>query len=207
MSGPIDRVLATGLAGAYVAFAATFRGPREAFWRRMTATGAGLGTLALLADRRVRRARIRPRDVPLGLAAAAGLYGIFRVGDVLARRIMPKGSDEIESVYELRSLEPPASIATRLALVIGPAEELFWRGFVQGRLSDRLGRTRGGVAAAAAYGGAHAITGNATLLGAATVAGTYWSALAAAGVPMGALIVSHIAWDIVILLVAPTSRR
>jgi hypothetical protein len=58
--------------------------------------------------------------------------------------------------------------------------------------------------AAFAYGGAHVVTGNATLAGAATTAGAYWSALAAAGMPMGALIVSHVAWDIWIFLIRPT---
>jgi hypothetical protein len=51
------------------------------------------------------------------------------------------------------------------------------------------------------------VTGNLTLTGAAGVAGAYWSALAAAGMPMGALIVSHVAWDVWIFLVAPTAPR
>jgi hypothetical protein len=48
-------------------------------------------------------------------------------------------------------------------------------------------------------------TGNFTLFGAAGVAGAYWSALAAAGMPMGALVVSHVAWDLFTFLVAPTT--
>ena len=59
-------------------------------------------------------------------------------------------------------------------------------------------------AATLAYGGAHVVTGNPALIGAATVAGLYWSTLAALSVPMAALIVSHVAWDIWIFLVAPT---
>ena len=38
---------AIGLAAAVPAFAATFRGPRDRFWSRMTATGLGLGALAI----------------------------------------------------------------------------------------------------------------------------------------------------------------
>ena len=44
-----------------------------------------------------------------------------------------------------------------------------------------------------------------TLVGAAGVAGAYWSALAAAGMPIGSLIVSHVAWDIWIVLVSSTA--
>ncbi|MDP9343749.1 MAG: CPBP family intramembrane metalloprotease [Actinomycetota bacterium] len=191
---------------AYGAFAATFRGPRARFWQRMTATGLSLGTVALLAEPELRDTRIRARDVGLGVAAAAGLYAIFQVGDRFARRLMPKGADEIDQVYELRSLRPAGELAGRLALVIGPAEELFWRGLIQRRLAERLGRWRGAAAAAAAYGGAHVVTGNLTLTGAAGTAGAYWSALAAAGMPMAALVVSHVVWDLWIFLVAPTAR-
>ncbi len=147
------------------------------------------------------------KDVAAGTAMAGALYGIFRIGDRLARRIMPRGGPEIDETYALRALGPAGEISARLALVIGPAEELFWRGFVQDRLAERAGRWGGAALAAAAYGGAHASTGNATLLGAASVAGAYWSMLRAAGVPLGTLIVSHAIWDVAIFLVAPTTPR
>jgi membrane protease YdiL (CAAX protease family) len=200
-----DPLLVASLAGAYAAFAAAFRGPPERFWQRMTRTGAVLGTLALASDASLRQTRIRGRDAATGLASAAVLYGIFQLGDHLARRIMPRGGEEIGAVYSLRGLRPIGELAARLALVVAPAEELFWRGFVQRRLAAATGPWEGATLAAVAYGGAHASTGNATLIGAATVAGAYWSALAAAGLPMAVLIMSHVAWDLWIFLVAPTS--
>jgi membrane protease YdiL (CAAX protease family) len=199
-----DPVLKSGLAAAYVGFALTFRGPRRRFWQRMTWTGLGLGSLALAAEPELRRTRPRGKDVALGLASAAALYGIFRVGDRLARRLMPAGGSEIEAIYDLRSLRSRTELTARLALIIGPTEELFWRGLVQKRMSDALGPLRGALLASAAYGGAHAVTGNLTLLGAATVAGTFWGLLSAAGASPAALIVSHAAWDITIFLIAPT---
>ncbi|HCP62937.1 MAG TPA: CPBP family intramembrane metalloprotease, partial [Actinobacteria bacterium] len=57
------------------------------------------------------------------------------------------------------------------------AEELFWRGFVQHQLQERTGRWRGAALASLTYGGAHIVTGNLTLIGAATAAGAFWSAL------------------------------
>jgi len=153
------KLLALGIGAAFAAFGLTFRGPRARFWDRMTATGLVLGGLALAADRDARSVRIGPREIAVGLATAAGLYGIFRVGDTVAREVIPRGGEEIGDIYELRSLRSKEELAVRLGLVIGPAEELFWRGFVQGR---------------------------------------------AVGVPLGALVVSHVAWDIWIFLVAPT---
>jgi membrane protease YdiL (CAAX protease family) len=200
-----DPLLAAGLGAAYAAFALTFRGPRPAFWQRMTATGLALGSLALGSQPELRRSRIRGRDVVTGLASAGALYGIFVVGDRMVRRLLPSGGQEIGEVYALRELGPTPQLAARLALVIGPAEELFWRGFVNARLQRRLGRWQGAAAGSVAYAGAHVATGNFTLFGAAGVAGAYWSALAAAGMPMGALVVSHVAWDLLTFLVAPTT--
>lgn len=202
VSGPR---LAVGLGLAQAAFAATFRGPRRRFWSRMTMTGLGLGAYALAARPDLpRRIRVGPREAVLGLAAAGSLYGTFALGDRFARRFVPSGERDIADIYELRGLRPAAEIAVRLATVIGPAEEVFWRGFVQDALMARLGRWPGAAAAAMAYGGVHLVTGNFTLFGAATVAGAEWCALYAAGMPLGALLVSHVTWDIWIFLLQPT---
>lgn len=204
--GPGLLALAIGLAAAGTAFTATFRGPREQFWTRMTWTGASLGSLALLLSRRSRGARVRWWHVPLGLLSAATLYVTFQIGDRFARRFVPGGDVQIRDIYGLRALRPPGEIATRLATVVGPAEELFWRGLVQAALMRRFGRWRGAALAAGAYGGVHVTSGNFTLLGAAGVAGAHWCALYAAGAPLGVLIVSHVAWDIWIFLIQPTGE-
>ena len=196
--------VAFGLGAAQAAFAATFRGPRERFWPRMTTTGLVLGTYAILARPTLRHTRVRPVHVLLGASSAGVLYATFAVGDRFARRFVPGGSSDIADIYALRELRPRGEIAARLVTVIAPAEELFWRGLVQEGLMLRFGRWRGAVLATAAYGGVHAVTGNFTLMGAAGVAGAHWSALYAAGVPLGALIVSHQLWDVWIFLVQPT---
>ncbi|MGH2513096.1 MAG: lysostaphin resistance A-like protein, partial [Candidatus Limnocylindrales bacterium] len=151
---------------------------------------------------------LRPRwwHLPVGLASAGTLYLTFQVGDRFARRFVPGGDDQIRDIYALRTLRPRGEIAARLALLIGPAEEIFWRGLVQSALMRRYGRWRGAALATIAYGGVHVVTGNFTLMGAASVAGAHWCALYAAGVPLGALIVSHTSWDIWIFLVQPTGE-
>ncbi len=169
-------------------------------------TGLGLGSLALLTSAPSRRAGIRWWHVPLGLLSAGILYLTFQVGDRFARRFVPSGEREIGEIYALRTIRPRNEIAARLAGIIGPAEELFWRGLVQSALMRRYGRWRGAALAAVAYGSVHVSSGNVTLLGAAGVAGAHWSALYAAGVPLGALIVSHVAWDVWIFLIQPTGE-
>lgn len=172
----------------------------------MTWTGISLGGLALLASAPARGARLRWWHVPIGLASAAVLYVTFQIGDRFARAYVPTGDAEIREIYALRTLRPREEIAGRLATIIGPAEELFWRGLVQEALMDRYGRLPGAALAAMAYGGVHIVTGNFTLFGAAGIAGAHWCLLYAAGVPLGALVVSHVTWDIWIFLVQPTGE-
>ncbi len=195
-----------GMTAATAAFTATFRGPRARFWDRLTLTGLGLGTYALIANPRLRRTTFTSRDVALGLGSAAALYLTFKVGDLFVRRFVPRGDQQIRDIYSLRTVRPKPEIALRLAMIIGPAEELFWRGLIQQTLMDRFGRWPGAALAAATYGGVHVVTGNFTLFGAAGIAGAHWCALYAARAPLGALIVSHVAWDVWIFLVQPTGE-
>jgi uncharacterized protein len=207
-----------GLLVAPLAIAVSFRGPRDRFWSRMTATGAGLAAIALLArppgprppgarppGRRPSGPRPPGRRRPsagsalVGLGSAVVLAATFRAGDRLARRVVPGAAEQIGALHELGSIVPRRELALRLGL-IGTAEELFWRGLVQAALMERYGRWPGAGVATAAYAGAHLGTGNLTLIGAAGVAGAHWSALCAAGAPLGALAVSHVAWDLWIFL-------
>ncbi len=202
--GPL--VLGVGLGAAQALFAVTFRGPRRQFWQRMTLTGLALGSYALATSEESRRVRIGPKEIALGVASASVQYVTFQVGDRMARRIMPAGEREIAEIYALRTLRPRAEIGARLALIIGPAEELFWRGALQAGFMRWLGRWPGAAAGVASYGGVHLATGNLTLTGAAAVGGAHWAILYAAGVPLGALIVSHAIWDIWIFLLQPTEE-
>jgi len=170
----------------------------------MTLGVGGLGAYALAVEPALRRERPRLRDVFKGLGSAAGLYAIFQVGDRIARRIMPAGDREIAGIYALRKAAPPEAIAAVLALVIGPGEELFWRGLVQRRLMQRFGRLRGTLLASSIYGGVHLVSMNLTLTGAAATAGLFWGAIYASEQRMAPMIISHVSWDIWIFLIAPT---
>lgn len=199
-------LLALGAGLAFGAFALTFRGPRKKFWSRMTGTGVTLGTLALATQPELRKTRIGLKEILLGAGSAAVLYGIFHIGDRVSRVVVPSGGEQIEEIYKLKRIRPRRELMARLGLVIGPAEEYFWRGFLQEGLMRHFGRLRGTLLGVAAYGGAHLASGNFTLVGAATVAGAFWGGLYMLGMPLGALIVSHVIWDNLIFLIAPTTK-
>jgi len=170
----------------------------------MTVGVGSLGLFALATDPLLRRERAKPGDVVRGLGSAAVLYGVFQVGDRLARRVMPAGGREIDEIYALRTQAPKAAIAAALALAIGPGEELFWRGLVQRSLQPRFGRVGAALVASSIYGGIHLVSENLTLTGAAGTAGLFWGGVYALEQRMAPLIVSHVAWDIWIFLIAPT---
>jgi membrane protease YdiL (CAAX protease family) len=171
----------------------------------MTATGLALGSLSLFAKPKLRRTSFGLREVVQGFTSAGVLYVIFQIGDRVARSLLPSSGQQIEQIYDLDRLRPRTELMARLTFVIAPAEELFWRGFVQNELMSRLGTFWGTIVGVASYGGVHITSGNLTLIAAATVAGGFWGGLYALGMPLGGLIVSHIVWDNFIFLISPTS--
>ena len=102
------------------------------------------------------------------------------------------------------SFNPPVFFGFMLGFVIGPGEELFWRGLVQRGLMRRYGRIQGTLIASSIYGAIHLVSENLTLTGAAATAGLYWGALYAGEQRLAPLIISHVSWDIWIFLIAPT---
>src|SRR5512136_122042 len=134
-----EPIVMIGVALAFGFFGLTFRGPRARFWQRMTWTGLTLGSLSLIAEPKLRRARFGPREAAVGLGSAGILYVIFQIGDLLTRLILPQGGTEIGAIYGLEKLRPRRELAARLAFIIGPAEELFWRGLIQARLTKQFG--------------------------------------------------------------------
>jgi CAAX protease family protein len=170
----------------------------------MTLSVGSLMAYALVNEPSLRRERPRTRDVLTGLGSAAALYGIFQVGDRLARRIMPAGDRDIADIYALRTSAPRPAIAAALAMVIGPGEEVFWHGFVQRNLQRRFGKMRAWLLTSAVYGAIHLVSKNLTLTGAATTAGLFWGGIFAEEGRLPPLIISHVGWDLWIFLIAPT---
>ena len=89
-------------------------------------------------------------------------------------------------------------IAVLLFFVTGPSEELYWRGYLQRGLSQRLGGFGGYVAATALYAAVHLWTLNVMLVGAAAVAGAFWGLLYWRLNNLAPVIISHSIWSALI---------
>jgi membrane protease YdiL (CAAX protease family) len=95
-------------------------------------------------------------------------------------------------------------IAVALLLLIGPAEEIFWRGYVQRTLSQRWGANMGFIVATAIYTLVHIGSMNFMLIMAAMVCGIAWGLLYRL-MPgrFTAIMLSHSLWDVAVFVLFP----
>lgn len=174
------------------------------FWILMTAGVGLLGVLAILIRGPFPlREGARGTDLALGLVAAGILYAIFAVGRAVAGRVVPFAGSQVGAVYVIRTQAPVWAIALALVLVIGPGEEVFWRGLVQWALVRRLGAGWGWAAATVLYGLVHVAAGNAMLVLAALAAGAFWGAMYLWTGRIAPVVVSHVLWDVTVFLLLP----
>ncbi len=183
-------------------------GPLD-FWWWMGLNIALVAGVGFAADRDY-AARLRSdlktglaRKAALGLASAAVLYGLFAAGRVAALKIFPFAASGIASVYGLKTGAGITRVALLLGLLIGPGEEIVWRGFLQENLGRRVGRARGFVLAGLVYALVHVASGNTMLVLAAAVCGVFWGLLYAAWRSPALNIISHTAWALTIFILRP----
>ncbi len=174
------------------------------FWVLMTAGVGGLGALAVgIRGPFPLSEGARWSEVLLGAAAGVALYAVFAAGRVVADSVLPFAASQVGAVYTIRTQAPLWAISLALVLVIGPGEEVFWRGLVQWGLVRRLGPTRGWAAAALCYGLVHVAAANTMLVIAATVAGAFWGWLYLRIGRIAPVVVSHVLWDVAVFLLFP----
>ena len=106
------------------------------FWWWMAANAALLTGLVVVLDGSWREAVRKDLNdgilfkIGLGLASAALLYAVFFVGNLLARWMFAFAAPGIDAVYGLKEGASLLRVGLLIGLLIGPAEEWFWRGFL-----------------------------------------------------------------------------
>jgi membrane protease YdiL (CAAX protease family) len=183
-------------------------GPLD-FWWWMSANLVILLSLSFLTDVSYRKEltddfqKSITQKIIWGLVSAAVLYGVFFIGNALVRWLFDFAGKDISQVYGFKGGAENLRIGLLMLLVIGPGEELLWRGYVQGTLSGSLGKVKGFLTGVLFYTLIHAATGNLILILAALVGGLFWGWMYMKYRSMLMNIVSHVVWDIAIFLVFP----
>lgn len=210
--GPNRQLVAAAGALAAILFIALFRlrrlGPLD-FWSWLALNIVLVVAAGFLIDGRYReRLRSDARSgllgkIGLGLASAALLYAFFAVGRIVAERIFPFAGAEIAGVYALRAGTPLLRVGLLVGLVIGPGEELFWRGFFQEWTGATTSRTYGFVLTVFLYTAVHLASGNIMLVAAAAVCGLFWGWLYLRFRSPVLNMISHTVWDLAVFVLFP----
>ncbi|MCF0195984.1 MAG: CPBP family intramembrane metalloprotease [Bacteroidaceae bacterium] len=179
--------------------------PHVPFWTAMTLSAVTLTAASCLLNRGWWR-RLQPAamEVILGAAIAVVLWGVFWVGDKVSQWMFDFARPQVDLIYGLKDGWQPLGITLALLFIIGPAEEIFWRAFVQERLGRRYGANMGLILATAIYTLVHIWSFNFMLVMAALTCGMVWGLLYRFFPRhLTAIIVSHALWDAATFVVFP----
>lgn len=175
------------------------------FWLAMSISAVILNAFAFYG-RRIWRDEIHFSfsTIALGFLIAVALWAIFWLGDKVSSFLFDFARPQVDSIYGLKKGHSPYGIGLLLLLVIGPAEEFFWRGFVQHTLCVRWNANRAFFVTAFFYTFVHIWSFNLMLLLSAMVAGVAWGLLYRLFPhQLGAIILSHALWDCTVFVVFP----
>lgn len=175
------------------------------FWIGMTFFSGSLALASLLTakEKTAQIFEFRQSYIWIGIISAAFLYLIFFIGDIVVKSVFDFAKVEIESIYSTKSQASVIKIGLLLLLVIAPAEEIFWRGFVQRKYSEKWGKWPGFLLAVTVYSLVHVWSFNLMLIGAATVAGLFWGFMYLKYNSIVPGIISHAVWDLFIFVLYP----
>ena len=175
------------------------------FWWAMTASAATLSLLAtILRPRWWKELRFSLSEVLLGVSIAVALWLVFWVGDKASQLLFDFARPQVDSIYGMKEGESPWLLTLLMLFIIGPAEEIFWRGYVQHSLSGRINPNAGFIITTAVYALVHIGSCNFMLTMAALVAGFAWGLLYRLFPQhFTAIILSHALWDVAVFVWFP----
>ena len=179
--------------------------PHVNFWITMTISGIILTSYSLWADKTcLKPIRLGLVDVLLGIGIAVALWGIFWVGDKVSSWMFNFARPQVDTIYGMKDGENPWILSFLLLFIIGPAEEIFWRGYLQNNLSKRFSPNIGFILTTLAYSLVHIFKFNFMLIMAAAVAGFIWGLLYRFFPNrLGAIVLSHALWDCAVFIWFP----
>lgn len=179
--------------------------PYVNFWWMMTVSALTLSILSTCFNRGWWHAvRFGWGEVLAGVGIAVVLWGIFWTGDKVSSWLFDFARPQVDLIYGMKEGESPWLLSLLMLVLIGPAEEIFWRGYVQRTLSARWSPDAGFVVTTLVYALVHAASCNFMLVMAAAVAGVVWGGLYRLFPRrLGAIIVSHAVWDVAVFVWFP----
>ena len=203
-NSPGLRPLILCMAVAFGCWFFAFFVPYGNFWIKISLSALCLAVLAIffggwplpLKD-------LTGRAVLWGFLSALCLYGIFLAGNAVSSLLFSFAENQVDAIYAKGENTPGWTICLLLFFVTSPAEEIFWRGFLQKRLGRCFGDFKGWIIAALLYAAVHIASLNFMLVGAAGVAGLFWGFMYWRLKNLWPVVISHALWTCLAFAVAP----
>ncbi|MBQ8502280.1 MAG: CPBP family intramembrane metalloprotease [Bacteroides sp.] len=179
--------------------------PHVNFWWMMTASAVTLSVLSTCFNPGWYKAvRLNTSNILLSIAIAVALWGVFWLGEKISSWMFDFARPQVDTIYGMKTGESPWLLTALMLFLIGPAEEIYWRGYVQRKLSEHWNANLGCLVTTLIYALVHAGSFNFMLTMAALVAGAAWGLLYRFFPQrFGAIILSHALWDVAVFVWFP----
>ncbi|EIJ81701.1 CAAX amino terminal protease family protein [Bacillus methanolicus PB1] len=195
-----DLTLIIGIILAHLLLFFTFK-DKSVFWYMLTASMLLLISYSIVKENFDDHASFI-NFLSYGIGSGLVLFGVFLAGNGLIDGLHLPFKNDVNKLYNRFS---PTEIwhYIVLILVIIPGEEIFWRGFVQKRISRHLNRTLSIAIAALLYASVNIYSEFMILPFAAFISGIYWGFLYAWKKSISLVIVSHLVFNLFLLVFMP----
>lgn len=189
--------------------------PHINFWVAMSVSGMALTAISFFIGKtKIKRKELSLSNISIGIVSAAALWGVFWIGNYLSTRWFGFAQEQISSIYDMKNGNNVLIIGVLLLLVIGPAEEFFWRGYFQRSISEIFDKSlkiksetwrwlAPVLVTAFIYAIVHVFSFNFMLIMAALVCGLFWGFMYRLTKSIVPLIVCHALWDVSVFILFP----
>ena len=179
--------------------------PHVNFWIMMTCSGLILTTYSTWANPEwMKDVKFDFSTIAVGVLLAAALWVVFWLGEFFSTLLFDFARPQVDMIYGMKEGENPWVLTALMLFIIGPAEEIFWRGYLQKNFTERWNPDVAFAVTTLMYSLVHISKFNFMLIMAAMVAGIVWG-LAYRFFPekLGAIIISHALWDCAVFIWFP----
>jgi membrane protease YdiL (CAAX protease family) len=146
------------------------------------------------------------KDIALGVGSAIILWAIFYVGNDISGKLFDFARPQVNDVYAMKDGQSPLALTLALLFWIGPAEEIFWRGFVQRILREsKMGDMKAFIITTVIYAAVHIWAFNFMLFMAALVCGAFWGFIYMKTRRLSTVMISHAIWDAAVFILFPVT--
>lgn len=195
-----DYKLIGGILLAYILIYVSFDN-KGVFWYLYTATMLFLISISIISEKMADEASA-PKYFIFGLLSGISLYIVFFTGDWLFSLLPGSLDKQINKIYSLFSFKWIWHYLVLFFIII-PGEEIFWRGFVQNKLMRYMNMKKAILVTASLNAAAFISSEFTVLIIAAFVSGIVWGGLYVWKRSMPLIIISHLIFDLLLLIIWP----